>query len=205
MALTFDNGYQYIPGILSPQNSWGVAFGSDGSMKIGSNPFAASAIEATPSGVLYRAFNKSPAVTAAVKIIDKITIPANALGPGTGNRTLRVTLFGNHAANTNVTTTNVYIGGTGAVGDTRSDGTALFTDIVSSASGVSIFGQSSVIRTGTSTQVSVGVGLTTVTWVATLCNNLTESETAAIILKLTQNAATAATDLPVNWMVELLF
>jgi hypothetical protein len=206
MAITFENGYQYIPGILSPQNNWGVGFGADGSMKIGSNPFAASAIEATPSGVLYRAFNKSPAATAAIKIIDTISIPANALGPGMGTRSLRITIFGKHAANTNVTTTNVYVGGTaGAIGDTNADGTALFTDIVSSASGVSIFGQSSLMRTGTSTQVSIGVGLTTVTWVATLCNNLTLTETGAIPIKLTQNCATTATDLPVNWIVELLF
>jgi hypothetical protein len=204
MAILFENGYQYVPGILSPQNNWGIGFGADGSMKIGSNPFAASAIEATPGGVLYRATAKSPGATAAVKIIDLVTIPAGALLTS-GNRTLRVTLFGLHAANTNVTTSNVYVGGTGAVGDTNSDGTAIFTDIVSSASGVAVWGQGLIMRSGTNTQVSSGLGLTTATFVATKAAALSLTEASAFIIKLTQNCATTATDLPLNWMVELLF
>lgn len=203
MAITVENGYQYIPAILSPQNAWGVVFGADGSMKTSSNPFAAYSMEATPSGIYYKAVSKSPGATGAVKIVDLITIPASAWA--TALRGFRISVFGKHAANTNATTSNVYVGGTGAVGDTNSDGTAIFTDITNSTSGGAIFGQAMAIRTGTSAQACTSIAITQATVLATLSSALTATETSAILVKLTQNAATTATDLPLNWVVELLF
>ena len=202
MAITFENGYQYVPGILSPQNNWGVGFGADGSMKIGHLPFSAAAIEATPSGILYRGLGKSPTTTGSVRIVDSFTLPANCL---IALRALRITVFGKHAANTQVTTSNVNVGGTGAYDAAPSGGAAIFTDITNSTSGGGIWGEALVIRTGSNTQNATSTATTQATALAVLSSALTATDTAAIQVNLTQNAATAATDLPLNWIVELLF
>jgi hypothetical protein len=205
MAITLENGYQYIPAILSPQNSWAVAFGADGSMKISNNPFSTASMEATPSGLYYRAFSKSPTTTGSKRIVDSFTLPANLFSASTPARVLRFTLFGRHAANGNSTTTNINVGGTGAYDAAPTGGTEIFTDITNSTSGGGIYGQACIIRTGVSTQIATSSSLTQATALATLSTALSATETSAIQINLVQNAATAATDLPITWLVEVLF
>lgn len=202
MAFTIDNGYQYVPALLSPQNDWLWLPQADGTLKLINKPFGV-ALETTGSGFLNRALSKTTTTTGSVRIADIYTLPAGAL---TGTRGLKITVTGKHiGSNTNATTTNVNFGGTGALDATVTGGVDLFTPVTNSTSGGAIFAQAIMYRTGASTQRSIGYSVTQASVLAALSPSLTATDTSAIQINLTLNQATANTDIVLDWTIELLF
>src|SRR6266446_2102003 len=111
----------------------------------------------TPGGLVYSNTNGTtgfqPGATAAAKIVDLYTLPANTLAVG---KSLYIAVLGSHAANTNSVTVAVNVGGTGGVGATVSGGTNIASFALIVTSGVWTIDSSTIIQAAANQQ-TIGV------------------------------------------------
>jgi hypothetical protein len=161
-----------------------------------------SALQATVYSNANGTTGFQPGATAAAKIVDLYTLPANSLTVG---RSLYFMIYGTHAANTNSVTVAINIGGTGGVGATVSGGTNVVSFAMIVTSGIFVVDGTLIVQAAANQQTfsTANPGGTAV------LANTSVASTFAIgadqIINLTMNAATTATDATVNgWYVQVL-
>jgi hypothetical protein len=187
----------------SPNNSLAIVNAVLTNAKVNASSTATvSAIQATIYSNSNGTTGFQPSGTAAAKIVDLFTLPANTLTVG---RSLYFTVVGTHAANTNSVTVAVNVGGTGGVGATVSGGTNVISYALIVNAGVfAITGQLVVQAQANETTISEANPGST----AVLANTNVASTfdiTAANVINLTMNAASATTDATVvAWYIQAL-
>ena len=146
----------------------------------------------TPSGGL------SPASTGGDIVVAVYAIPAAAFDQA--NRCATITANGNTAANTNSKTVKIIAGATAAVvGQAVSGGTTIATTSAITTSGVTWALGCDLIKTGTkgsNTQTAIHQASQVGATVTALspCQSLTLAENAVILVAVTINCATTASD-----------
>jgi hypothetical protein len=164
----------------------------------------ATALQATVYSNTNGTTGFQPGVTGAAKIVDLYNLPANSLTVG---RTLLISIFSTHAANTNTVTVAVNVGGTGGIGATVSGGTNIISTALATQGGLAYANTMAGVTLmqaianqqtfGSSYSASASFAIT----------NIASTFDARVdnVINLTMNAATATTDVTViGWYIQIL-
>ena len=154
------------------------------------------------SGYIYRnayAAGQAPAATGADKVVDVFSLPANSLDGAAGTfRNLVITAGGLNAGTNNVTAKLIFNATTAVIGSTVSGGTTIATTGVTNTN-VGWVIQGLVYKVGAkNANTQIYQELETIVGVTHggcgLPAAITATENAAILIAVTLNCATAATD-----------